>query len=57
LIEPLRALRMIHRHSEGTPRIINNLCDRALLSAYIRNADRVGYWDVRRAIKDLHRIG
>ena len=31
-----RALRMIHRHSEGTPRIINNLCDRALLSAYIR---------------------
>ena len=45
--------RAIHRYSQGIPRIVNNLCDKALLSAYIRESDEVNYWDVRRAIKDL----
>lgn len=52
-----RALRQIHKYTQGTPRLINNLCDKALLAAYIRNSDEVNYWDVRRALKDIRRLG
>ena len=51
-----RALRSIFKHTGGTPRLINNLCDKALLAAYIRNSDEVTFWDVRRALKDIHRL-
>lgn len=47
------ALRAIHSGSGGIPRIVNNLCDKAMLSAFIRESDEVNYWDVRRAIKDM----
>ena len=47
-----RACRSIFRKSKGIPRIINNLCDKALLSAYVRNSDVVTWWDVRRARKE-----
>ena len=47
------AFRAIHRESGGVPRIVNTLCDRALLSAYVRESTEVSYWDVRRARRDL----
>lgn len=47
------ALWFVHRFSRGIPRIVNNLCDKALLSAYIRDSDTVTFRDVRRAIRDL----
>lgn len=50
------ALRSIHRYSGGIPRIVNNLCDKALLAAYIRESDEVTWRDVRRAIKDLSKL-
>lgn len=50
------ALRAIHRASSGIPRIVNNLCDRALLSCFIREADEVTYWDVRRAVNDIENL-
>lgn len=50
------ALRAVHRHSKGIPRIINNLCDKAILSAYIRDSDEVTWWDVRRAHKDMRSL-
>ena len=50
------AARLIHRYSQGIPRIINNVCDKALLASYIRESDEVTYWDVRRAIKDVRRL-
>jgi general secretion pathway protein A len=50
------AARMIHRYSEGIPRIINNVCDKSLLAAFIRESDVVNFWDVRRAIKDVKRL-
>ena len=48
-----RALQSIHRHSHGTPRIINNLCDKAMLAAYVRDSDEVNWWDVRRALREV----
>lgn len=50
------AVRAIHRGSRGIPRIVNNLCDKALLSAFVRESDDVTYWDVRRAVKDMHNL-
>ena len=47
------ALWSIHRYTRGIPRIVNNLCDKSLLSAYIRDSDEVSFRDVRRAIRDL----
>ena len=50
------ALRHIFKASCGIPRIINNLCDKSLLSAFIRESDEVNYWDARRAAKDLEKL-
>jgi len=35
---------------------VNNLCDKAILSAFIRESDEVNYWDVRHAMKDLNNL-
>lgn len=50
-----RALRSIHAASRGIPRLVNNLCDKALLSAYVRNSDEANWWDVRRARQEVLR--
>jgi Type II secretory pathway, component ExeA (predicted ATPase) len=50
------ALRSIHRISKGIPRVVNNLCDKALLAAFIRDSDEVTYWDVRRAARDMQNL-
>jgi len=50
------ALRAIHRGSGGIPRVVNNLCDKSLLSAFIRESDEVNYWDVRRAVRDMKNL-
>jgi general secretion pathway protein A len=50
------ALRAVHRYSKGIPRVANNLCDKAILAAYIRESDEVAWRDVRRAIKDLRNL-
>ena len=36
--------------------MVNNLCDKALLSAFVREADEITYWDVRRALKDVDNL-
>jgi general secretion pathway protein A len=47
------AERLLHRRSRGVPRRINQLCDRALLAACVRNAARVEREDVVRAAASL----
>jgi general secretion pathway protein A len=50
------ALVSLYRASRGIPRILNSLCDRALLSAYVRGGRGVSYRDARRAIRDFRRL-
>ena len=50
------ALRAIHRGSGGVPRVVNNLCDKAMLSAFIRESDEVNFWDARRAVRDMQNL-
>ena len=45
--------RAIHRWSEGVPRLINHLCDKALLSAYVRQDRKIRLGDARRAREDV----
>jgi len=47
------AFRAIYRQSRGVPRLINAVCDKTLLCGYVEGRDRLGYWQVRRAIREL----
>ena len=47
------AIRMIHQFSNGIPRIINMVCDRALLTASVLNKKAVNQDIVRTAIQEL----
>jgi general secretion pathway protein A len=51
------ALRSIHRYSRGVPRLINAVCDKALLAGYVESRDHLGWWQIRRAIHDLEGLG
>ncbi len=45
------ALRQLHHESQGVPRVINILCDRALLGAFANDLPQVGKTEVRDAAK------
>ena len=47
------AMRAVYRHSGGVPRLINVLCDRALLAAYGANEPRVRATRVAEAARSL----
>jgi len=47
------AIRVIHKHSRGIPRLINLLCDRSLLGAYAGDRPMVEAVHVRQAAKEV----
>ena len=47
------AIQQIHECAEGIPRQINTICDRALLSAYVRRDHQVMSLDVSNALAEL----
>lgn len=47
------ALSAVHRFSGGVPRLINTLCDRALLGAYAHGKNRVSAGMVRHAAREV----
>ena len=48
-----RALRVIHRSSGGVPRLINIVCDRALLGGYAARGARITAKIARRAVREV----
>ncbi len=48
------ALREVHRLSGGIPRVINVICDRALLGAFTREDHRVGPALIRQAASEVY---
>lgn len=48
-----RALALIHLYSKGTPRLINTICDNALLEAFLRKKNVVGEGLLRDVLEDL----
>ena len=51
-----RAIALIHLYSRGTPRMINILCDRALLNAYSHEQHHVAAWTVFKSICELREL-
>ncbi len=47
-----RALDLVHRYSRGVPRLINIICDRALLGAYAQHLRTVDAKTVRKAARE-----
>jgi general secretion pathway protein A len=47
------ALRSIYRYSGGVPRLVNAVCDKALLCGYVTGDDHLTWRHVRRAIREL----
>src|SRR5439155_1441782 len=47
------AFRKVYGYSRGVPRLINAVCDKALLCGYVAGADRLTAEHVRRAIREL----
>ncbi len=47
------AMRQVHRASRGIPRLINVICDRAMLGAYAQHQRRVDEGTVRRAAREV----
>ena len=48
-----RAIRLIHRESEGIPRLVNLAADRAMLAAYVDRSETVRKVHVRRGLAAL----
>jgi general secretion pathway protein A len=47
------AIRSIQRYSGGIPRLINAVCDKALLAGFVDGTDLLTWRQVRRAIREL----
>ncbi|MDP3813852.1 ExeA family protein [Pseudomonas sp.] len=47
------ALRRLYRLTGGVPRMINVICDRALLGAYVERRHRVNWWLLNRAAREV----
>ena len=48
-----KAIRLIHRESEGIPRLVNLAADRAMLAAYVDRAEQVKKKHVKRGLEAL----
>jgi general secretion pathway protein A len=47
------ALWRVFRYSNGVPRLVNALCDKALLAGFVKHSKRISYGMVGRAIREL----
>ena len=47
------ALWRVYRYSHGVPRLVNAVCDKALLASFVRHSERVDFQMVGRAVREL----
>jgi general secretion pathway protein A len=47
------AMRAVHRYSRGVPRLINAVCDKALLYGFVNGTDHLTGRSIRQAIREL----
>ncbi|MFK5968737.1 MAG: AAA family ATPase [Candidatus Marithrix sp.] len=47
------AMRLVYHYSGGIPRLINVICDRALLGGYVGNENKINSRIVRKAVKEV----
>lgn len=47
------AVKLVHRFSKGTPRLVNSLCDNAMLAGYVAGTPVIRKPEVRRAMQHM----
>lgn len=47
------AIWRVFGYSQGIPRLVNALCDKALLAGFVERSYKINYWMVGRAIREL----
>jgi general secretion pathway protein A len=47
------ALWRVHRYSQGIPRLVNAVCDKALLAGYVQQSERIDFRMVGQAVREL----
>jgi general secretion pathway protein A len=47
------ALWRVHHYSQGIPRLVNAVCDKALLAGYVQQRERIDFSMVGRAVREL----
>jgi general secretion pathway protein A len=47
------ALWRVHHYSQGIPRLVNAVCDKALLAGYVQQSERIDFRTVGRAVREL----
>jgi general secretion pathway protein A len=47
------ALWRVHHYSQGIPRLVNALCDKALLAGFVQQENHIGFRLVNRAVREL----
>jgi general secretion pathway protein A len=52
-----RALEVIHRYAQGVPRVINLICDGAMLLGYTRDQKEIGVDVINETVEDLQTLG
>ena len=49
----LPALWRVHRYSQGIPRLVNAVCDKALLAGFVQQRERIDFRMVGQAVREL----
>jgi len=47
------ALWRVHRYSQGIPRLVNAVCDKALLAGFVQQSERIDFRMVGQAVREL----
>ena len=47
------ALWRVHHYSKGIPRLVNAVCDKALLAGFVQQQDKIGFRMVGQAVREL----
>lgn len=53
ILFPRKSIDLIYRYSKGVPRLINTICDKALLAGYVYETFQIGPEIVKRCIQEL----
>src|SRR6185295_6875815 len=47
------ALWRVYSYSKGIPRLVNAVCDKALLAGFVQQRERIGFGAIGRAVREL----
>ena len=47
------ALWRVYRYSQGIPRLLNAICDKALLAGFVSQCERISFRMIGRAVNEL----